>query len=95
MLKIMSAAQLAAKLEEIFRAGRNEFIRVVFECDDWEMTVALLDTMRLTSLDTIGLLTDLVALRSSEASDGAYEAWHQRAKEHMRRIVDGIELPKC
>jgi hypothetical protein len=95
MLKIMSAAQLAAKLEEISRAGRNEFIRVICECDDWEMTVALLDTMRLTSLDTIGLITDLVALRSTGASDGAHQAWHERAKDHMQRIVDGIELPKC
>lgn len=34
MLKIMSVAQLQAKLEEISREGRDEFMRVVFECDD-------------------------------------------------------------
>ena len=95
MLKIMSVAKLQAKLEEISRASRDEFIKVVFECDDPEMTLALLDTMRLTSPEAVGLLAQVVALRERGASEGDWAIWHERVKTHMRRILGGVDLPKC
>jgi hypothetical protein len=87
MLKIVSAAQLAAKLEVISRAARDELIRVILECDDPEMTLALRDTFWLTSPEALGLLAQVVAQRERGATEGDWAIWHQRVCDHMRSLV--------
>jgi hypothetical protein len=44
-----SLERLYARLEDLSGRGRNEFIKAVLECDDFELTISLLDTMRLSS----------------------------------------------
>jgi hypothetical protein len=92
-------SRLQTELETISRAGRDEFIRVVFECNDPEMTLALLDTMRLTSPEAVGLLAQVVALRERGATEGDWAIWHERVKRHMRSLIGpavkrAIAMPK-
>jgi succinate dehydrogenase flavin-adding protein (antitoxin of CptAB toxin-antitoxin module) len=80
-------AQLRARLEAISREGRDEFVRVVLECDDYELTLMLLDTFRLSSAEAVGLLAQVVALRERGAQEADWLLWHDRVKGHLRRLV--------
>lgn len=87
MLTVISAAQLQAKLEAVSGEAHDHFIKVVLECDDPEMTLALLDTFRLTSPEAVGLLAQVVALRERGATGGDWAIWHERVKRHMRSVI--------
>lgn len=82
-----SLERLYARLEDISARGRNEFIKAVLECDDFELTISLLDTVRLSSAQTVALLAQLVGLRERGASEADYVAWHSKVMAHLRGLV--------
>jgi hypothetical protein len=86
-LRTTSLERLYARLEDLSARGRNEFIKAVLECDDYELTISLLDTMRLSSAHTVALLAQLVGLRERGASEADFVAWHKRVCEHLKLVV--------